>query len=63
MQNIAERIFQDFGTDLSCIFNDDNAEKLILRIRILNDEESKYQTEDNAVVDDEFLRRIDKYAD
>lgn len=32
-----------FGDDLNCIFNDDNAEKLVLRIRIMNSDESKMQ--------------------
>ena len=32
-----------FGEDLNCIFNDDNAEKLVLRVRIMNSDENKYQ--------------------
>lgn len=35
MQDIAERIVRNFGEDLNVIFNDDNADKLILRIRIM----------------------------
>lgn len=34
---------QGFGDDLNCIFNDDNAEKLVLRIRIMNSDENKFQ--------------------
>ena len=30
-----------FGDDLSVIFNDDNAETLVLRIRIVSNEENK----------------------
>lgn len=36
-------ISQGFGDDLNCIFNDDNAEKLVLRIRIMNSDENKFQ--------------------
>lgn len=36
-------IFPGFGDDLNCIFNDDNAEKLVLRIRIMNSDENKMQ--------------------
>lgn len=43
MEQISEQIHAGFGGDLNCIFNDDNAEKLVLRIRIMNSEESKYQ--------------------
>ena len=28
---------------MNCIFNDDNAEKLVLRIRIMNSDENKFQ--------------------
>ena len=36
-------VFLGFGDDLNCIFNDDNAEKLVLRIRIMNSDENKMQ--------------------
>lgn len=41
MEQISEKINLGFGDDLNCIFNDDNAEKLILRIRIMNNDEGK----------------------
>uniref|UniRef100_A0A453RXI2 DNA-directed RNA polymerase n=1 Tax=Aegilops tauschii subsp. strangulata TaxID=200361 RepID=A0A453RXI2_AEGTS len=41
MADIAEKINHEFDDDLSCIFNDDNADKLILRVRITNDEAPK----------------------
>ena len=40
MADIAEKINEEYGEDLSCIFNDDNAEKLIIRIRVMNHEVS-----------------------
>uniref|UniRef100_A0A452UNI2 DNA-directed RNA polymerase subunit n=1 Tax=Ursus maritimus TaxID=29073 RepID=A0A452UNI2_URSMA len=43
MEQIAEKINAGFGDDLNCIFNDDNAEKLVLRIRIMNSDENKMQ--------------------
>ena len=39
MEQISEKINAGFGDDLNCIFNDDNAEKLVLRIRIMNTED------------------------
>lgn len=62
MEQIAEKINVGFGEDLNCIFNDDNADKLVLRIRIMNNEENKFQDEDEAVdkmEDDMFLRCIE----
>ena len=41
MQQIAERIAKDWGNDLHIIWSDDNAEQLILQIRIKNDDENK----------------------
>lgn len=45
MEQISEKITQTFGDDLNCIFNDDNAEKLVLRIRLMNNDDQKYSTE------------------
>ncbi|XP_035714876.1 DNA-directed RNA polymerase II subunit RPB1 isoform X2 [Folsomia candida] len=66
MEQIAEKINAGFGDDLNCIFNDDNAEKLVLRIRIMNSEDgSKFggagDEEDSAdkMEDDMFLRCIE----
>ncbi|BDA48126.1 probable DNA-directed RNA polymerase II subunit RPB1 [Coccomyxa sp. Obi] len=56
--DIAERINSLFEDELTCIFNDDNAEKLILRIRVLNDEGSK-DAEAQSETDDVFLRKIE----
>ena len=42
MEQISEKINLGFGDDLNCIFNDDNAEKLVLRIRIMNNDEGKF---------------------
>jgi hypothetical protein len=38
MEDITERIAQEYGTgELHVICNDDNADKLVLRVRIVND--------------------------
>jgi len=62
MEHISEKINAGFGDDLNCIFNDDNAEKLVLRIRIMNSEDGgKDDDEDQAdkMEDDMFLRCIE----
>ncbi|KAI0233692.1 DNA-directed RNA polymerase II subunit RPB1 [Lamellibrachia satsuma] len=62
MEQISEKITAGFGDDLNCIFNDDNAEKLVLRIRIMNSDENKMQEEEEQVdkmEDDVFLRCIE----
>lgn len=63
MEQIAEKINASFGQDLNCIFNDDNAQKLVLRIRIVNSEQLKFQDnnedDENKLSDDMFLKAIE----
>lgn len=63
MEQISEKISLGFGDDLNCIFNDDNAEKLVLRIRIMNSEDKMTEEEDeqapDRMEDDVFLRCIE----
>ena len=42
MEQIHEKITATFGDDVNCIFNDDNAEKLVMRIRLLNSNKDKH---------------------
>ncbi|GJR73528.1 DNA-directed RNA polymerase II subunit 1 [Tanacetum coccineum] len=59
MTDIAEKINLEFDDDFTCIFNDDNAKKLILRIRIMNDEAPKGELQDELAEDDVFLKKIE----
>eukprot|EP01018_Ginkgo_biloba_P014837 Gb_33197 [translate_table: standard] len=59
MADIAEKINLEFDDDLTCIFNDDNAEKLILRIRIMSEEAPKGEAQDQNSEDDVFLKKIE----
>ncbi|KAI1289307.1 DNA-directed RNA polymerase II subunit RPB1 [Halotydeus destructor] len=60
MEQIAEKINAGFGDDLNCIFNDDNAEKLVLRIRIMNSDDKQDDEEQvDKMEDDVFLRCIE----
>lgn len=68
MNQVVGRIFENFGTDLNVMFNDDNADKLILRVRVVNDEETSLNRENTneegenstAAQDDEFLKKIEQ---
>ena len=60
MEQIAEKINAGFGDDLNCIFNDDNAEKLVLRIRIMNSDDKMEEEEQmDKMEDDVFLKCIE----
>jgi hypothetical protein len=58
MEHISEKINAGFGDDLNCIINDDKAEKLVLRIWIMNSEDGKDDKEEQAdkMEDVMFLR-------
>jgi DNA-directed RNA polymerase II subunit RPB1 len=64
MEQIAEKINLGFGDDLNCIFNDDNSEKLVLRIRLMNSggDDGNFdndEQQDDKMGDDMFLQRIE----
>ncbi|XP_037788401.1 DNA-directed RNA polymerase II subunit RPB1-like [Penaeus monodon] len=62
MEQISQKINSGFGDDLNCIFNDDNAEKLVLRIRIIvGDDKLSDDAEEQVdkMEDDTFLRCIE----
>lgn len=62
MGEIAAQVEAEYGQDLSCIFTDDNADRLVLRIRIMSDEEEKLQRSGETAVgqeDDTFLKRVE----
>ncbi|CAF3316832.1 unnamed protein product [Rotaria socialis] len=62
MEQISEKICQGFGDCLNVIFNDDNAEKLVLRIRTVDQTKSSMtdESEDTTRMDDDtFLRCLE----
>ena len=63
MDEIAARITEDYQNDIHVIYSDDNAEKLVLRIRIVVDEEDKAAGAEEGFSgqeDDVFLKRLEK---
>jgi DNA-directed RNA polymerase II subunit RPB1 len=60
MEQISEKISQGFGDCLNVIFNNDNAEKLVLRIRTVDQTKSTTNNEDAIRMDnDTFLRCLE----
>jgi len=56
-QEVAEKIVEEFGDDLRVIPSDDNADKLVLRCRIVY--RDKDEAEDQKVEEDVFLKRVE----
>lgn len=61
MAEVATRISEEFDRDLHVLANDDNAEKLILRCRIVNEsKEAAGEGEDGSrIEEDVFLKKIE----
>ena len=59
VEDIAEKINLEFDDDLRWFFNDDNVEKIILRLRIMNEEGPKGEVQNENYGDDVFLKRIE----
>ena len=59
MADLAERINSEFHSELHVIFNDDNADKLILRLRVLLDADAPKEAADSSDHDDTFLKKIE----
>lgn len=57
MQDIHNQITQEYSGDLHCIYSDDNDEKLILRLRVMNDEET--QVVDEQLSTWKFLKELE----
>ena len=62
LSDVANVIMRDFGAELHCIYNDYNAEKLILRVRVIDDSGIKGMTLENQedIQEDEQLAFIKK---
>jgi DNA-directed RNA polymerase II subunit RPB1 len=57
MNYVADRITESFKADLFVICSEDNAEKLIIRCRVLGSHE-KYEEDDDTVGEDVFLHQL-----
>eukprot|EP00698_Gefionella_okellyi_P018051 TRINITY_DN5380_c0_g1_i1.p1 TRINITY_DN5380_c0_g1~~TRINITY_DN5380_c0_g1_i1.p1 ORF type:complete len:1783 (+),score=341.44 TRINITY_DN5380_c0_g1_i1:59-5407(+) len=56
MDDIAQKIQEEFDKELHVIFTDDNADTLVLHVRIMNDSDQKVE---GATEDDAFLKNIE----
>ncbi|CAM0951685.1 unnamed protein product [Alopecurus aequalis] len=61
--DIVDKIKYEFGTDLTCMYSDDNADKLILRVRMINHEKEapREGLPDDFAQDDLFLKQIESF--
>jgi hypothetical protein len=61
MAELVNTVHAEFDMDISCIVTDDNAEKLVMRLRVIKEAKDNNADEAAAVLDDQegFLRKIE----
>ncbi|KAJ2363412.1 DNA-directed RNA polymerase II core subunit rpo21, partial [Coemansia sp. RSA 2611] len=60
VNEVVDRIAEDFKGDLQVFGSDDNAEKMVIRCRIVNrDDAGKGDEDDMEIQEDEFLKKIE----
>lgn len=59
LSTVSERINNEFQDELFCLCSDENAEPLVLRVRMLADESADKNGEAGGEEDDVFLKRIE----
>ncbi|WBW71077.1 RNA polymerase II large subunit Rpb1 [Schizosaccharomyces osmophilus] len=59
MSDVAGKIAESFERDLFTIWSEDNADKLIIRCRIIRDDDRKTEEDDNLIEEDVFLKTIE----
>ncbi|KAL2311876.1 DNA-directed RNA polymerase II subunit rpb1 [Schizosaccharomyces pombe] len=59
MSDVAGKIAESFERDLFTIWSEDNADKLIIRCRIIRDDDRKAEDDDNMIEEDVFLKTIE----
>lgn len=60
MADVAGKIAETFSTDMFTIWSEDNADKLIIRCRIIRDEKQS-QDEESVAEEDVFLRNLENH--
>jgi DNA-directed RNA polymerase II subunit RPB1 len=60
MADVAGKIAETFSTDMFTIWSEDNADKLIIRCRVIRDDK-QYGEEDAAPEEDVFLRNLESH--
>jgi DNA-directed RNA polymerase II subunit RPB1 len=58
MEDVRRQLMTDFQGDLQCLISDDNSAKLVLRLRIINENPTE-EVASNGIEEDVFLKRLE----
>lgn len=61
VEDVAHRIKDLYKNDLAVVFSDNNAEEMVIRIRVIKQVDDKDDTGNSTIEDDVMLKRLEKH--
>ncbi|KAK3329479.1 hypothetical protein B0H66DRAFT_26791 [Apodospora peruviana] len=61
VEDVAATIKDAYKNDIAVVFSDNNAEELVIRIRVIRQEDDKDEDGNKAIEDDVMLKRLEKH--
>ncbi|KAK3300205.1 DNA-directed RNA polymerase II subunit RPB1 [Chaetomium fimeti] len=61
VEDVAQRIKEEYKKDVAVIFSDNNAEEMVLRIRVIRQDDDKDEDGNKIIEDDVMLKRLEKH--
>lgn len=61
VEDVAQRIKEEYKKDVAVVFSDNNAEEMVIRIRVIRQEDDKDEDGNKIIEDDVMLKRLEKH--
>jgi DNA-directed RNA polymerase II subunit RPB1 len=61
VEDVAHRIKELYKSDLAVVFSDNNAEEMVIRIRVIKQSDDKDDAGNSTIEDDVMLKRLEKH--
>ncbi|EGS19223.1 uncharacterized protein CTHT_0058480 [Thermochaetoides thermophila DSM 1495] len=61
VEDVAHKIKEEYKKDVAIIFSDNNAEEMVIRIRVVRQEDDKDEDGHKIIEDDVMLKRLEKH--
>ncbi|KAL2167319.1 hypothetical protein VTG60DRAFT_1420 [Thermothelomyces hinnuleus] len=61
VEDVAARIKEEYKKDVAVIFSDNNAEEMVIRIRVIRQDDDKDEDGNKIIEDDVMLKRLEKH--
>jgi DNA-directed RNA polymerase II subunit RPB1 len=61
VEDVAHRVKDEYKKDVAVIFSDNNAEEMVIRVRVIRAEDDKDEDGNKIIEDDVMLKRLEKH--